>query len=465
MIDLARHGTLKRGSGIWPRRSTMRLPIYLLTPLLSLGLLPFGCVVGGMEELSDTGQSTTSPSTSGDNLTVNEDSDESSTTGDDEGVPSDPQDWAPARGIEITEVEANQGVAVPLTGEGGEWIGLSDRNAPLVGRRDTMLRVHWRVDPGWTPHEVQARLRALPGEGEAVEFISDQLIEADSSPGSLSTTMWFALPGTDIYTQSDTRFEITVYEHLADQDLDLPELVNQVPTTGPAAIGFEAEPMELEIVFVPVHYNFGGLDLRPELGENDLNLLLDGLHQMLPVQEVFFEVHEDLEYEEELLSFGPLLEALSELKQVEGAESQVYYVALVDKGCGAPDCTLDGTQGLAFSPGDGEQEGHLRVAATLFAPSLHGVELIVHQLGHAQGLDDIACPDALPGETDPDPDYPHLDGSIGGWGFGIRDFRLYDPASHVDVMGLCQPRWISDWSVSQMHARVKTLSAWNPKQG
>jgi hypothetical protein len=45
-----------------------------------------------------------------------------------------------------------------------------------------------------------------------------------------------------------------------------------------------------------------------------------------------------------------------------------------------------------------------------------------------------------------DPSFPHAGGSIGTWGLDVAAMVLKDPAVFKDLMGYCNPDWISDYN-------------------
>ena len=45
----------------------------------------------------------------------------------------------------------------------------------------------------------------------------------------------------------------------------------------------------------------------------------------------------------------------------------------------------------------------------------------------------------------PDPNYPHDGGEAGVWGYDIQRTRLLNPVDYKDLMGYCNPDWISDY--------------------
>ncbi len=64
-----------------------------------------------------------------------------------------------------------------------------------------------------------------------------------------------------------------------------------------------------------------------------------------------------------------------------------------------------------------------------------------HELGHNMNLRHAPCG----GAGGPDPDFPYDDGGTGVWGYDISRTRLIDPGQYKDLMGYCNPDWISDY--------------------
>ena len=66
-----------------------------------------------------------------------------------------------------------------------------------------------------------------------------------------------------------------------------------------------------------------------------------------------------------------------------------------------------------------------------------------HELGHNMNLRHTICGSPVP--ANPDPNYPYEAGSIGVWGYDIHRTRLVPPTQYKDLMGYCNPDWISDY--------------------
>ena len=68
--------------------------------------------------------------------------------------------------------------------------------------------------------------------------------------------------------------------------------------------------------------------------------------------------------------------------------------------------------------------------------------VMAHELGHNLSLQHAPCGSV----GNPDPSFPYPDGSIGTWGYDIRDGRLMRPGK-TDLMSYCfTNQWISDYS-------------------
>ena len=67
---------------------------------------------------------------------------------------------------------------------------------------------------------------------------------------------------------------------------------------------------------------------------------------------------------------------------------------------------------------------------------------LAHEVGHNLGLRHAPCG----GAGNSDPQFPHLGGGVGVWGFDFRDSTLISPAYHKDIMGYCYDQgWLSDY--------------------
>ena len=234
---------------------------------------------------------------------------------------------------------------------------------------------------------------------------------------------------------------------------ELEEGLNINPAAGPQLIGFESVPMQIKVVLVPIEYN----GKTPVLDDAIQQQVVNNLYEQNPTTEILHEVHAPLPYDSNLSNLGSLLPVMSQLRAAEAADPNVYYHALVDIG-GA---SLGGVLGISNLAGDNKSDSSSRVSATVLwsvNPSI-GADTFTHETGHAQGLSHVECPNG--GAAGPDPSYPHENGRIGNWGFGIRRFLMFDPDDAFDYMSYCGPSWVSDWTWNKTYQRIKTLTSWD----
>lgn len=411
--------------------------------LSTFALAGLGCQVS----LTDIGAEVGESSTSDEGLSESE---------GDAGTDTEGAALIPAAGIEIIEIEANQGIEIALT-SGTDWLGPADRDARLVGGRDTLLRVHWQVAEGWQPHPVSFRLTLGPDDEVAEQTVE---VSADSARGSLDTTVNFVLRASEGHAAPGTAFEIELLESALDHDAQLGEFGNHAPAGGPALVGFESAPMEFEVVFVPIHYTGDGLDTLPMLDVDSFEPVVDRLYELYPVTTIVWSIHAPLEISEDISDLGQVLAALQTLRASDDPAPHIYYHALLDPGCGSPPCTVGNTSGLSMMPSATKDDASARIGVSVFGSIDHTIETVSHELGHSQGLVHGYCPSAGAGGGQ-DPNYPHPDGLIGAWGYGLVSGTLHDPATTRSFMSYCTDTWVSQREWNLLYTRIETLSSWN----
>lgn len=357
----------------------------------------------------------------------------------------------PARGISIAEIEVNQGTRVAI-GVGGDWIDETERRGYLVASRDSLLRVHYAVEPGWVPREIEARLTLEFPDGTSQSFTELRVIEADSARADLYGPFYFGLVADAGHTVAGTRYSVELWETEPGGE-GLPERDWVNPVGGDRPIGFEPGPLQIKTVLVPITYQ----DSTANLDEPTTQLLIESLYEQNPASEIIYDVHEPVIYDGQLFDLVNLLPVVAELRGTESAEPNVYYHAFIDVGSSS----LAGLHGISYIANDSEGDANSRVSATVLwspNPSL-AADTFTHETGHAQGLAHVECP--VEAAVAPDPEYPHADGRIGNWGFGIQQAVLYDPDASYDYMSYCGPSWVSDWTWNKVFQRVQTLTAWD----
>jgi hypothetical protein len=82
-----------------------------------------------------------------------------------------------------------------------------------------------------------------------------------------------------------------------------------------------------------------------------------------------------------------------------------------------------------------------------------GSIVAAHELGHNWARNHAPCG----GPSGLDPNYPRSDGTTGGYGYDVTTGTLEPPTSS-DIMGYCDPKWISEYTYSAVLNYFGTVS-------
>ena len=249
----------------------------------------------------------------------------------------------------------------------------------------------------------------VPGKSKAIPAKVDE--------GSLATSVSARIPGSVVRPGLEMVVEVD-----PDGTLD-PALgvARRIPATGRLAVNVRALP-PLQLTVVPFLWaqapDSSILDaVRGMAADPEGHELLADVRALLPVGAVEVTAHEPV-----LSSSNDarrLMEETEAIRVLEGGDG--HYL-------GTMAGPVTGPSGTAFLPG-------------LAGFSIPRSGTIAHELGHNLGLRHAPCG----GAGDPDPSFPHPDGSAGAWGYDFARGELVRPTI-PDVMSYCgPPDGISDY--------------------
>ena len=437
-----------------PRSTLQVLSCSLITALIA------GC--GDDKAGVDSGDAETGTGTTGDAEPTTTTPTTTPTTGEDSST-GEPFEPFPARGdIKIVRVEANPGVAIPIGLDGAEVDG-PGRNAFIPKSRNMLVRAFVDVPDDWTERSLEARL-TLSGGGVDTVMSQTVTISQDSYDNDLASTFYWGVEAVDVVP--NLKYQIELWEAAPGAELLAePAQPAIAPLAGPGFVGVESSQAEMRVVLVPVDYKFGNCAAVVD-GEAERKAFEGALYQQNALETLEFTIHAPYPVVYSMTEYSGLSKLVSEMSQLrtdEGADPNVYYYALFDNcgGCigsgggGAQGCTV----GLAADiTGPDQNDARYRAAAGQLNKG--GVDTFVHEIGHTQGRRHIECTGAGVDAAGTDPSYPHPDGRIGVWGFGILDFSLRHPTAFSDYMSYCGSTWVSDWQWNATYSRIKTLTGW-----
>ena len=298
---------------------------------------------------------------------------------------------------------------------------------PLLSGRDALLRVVVLANESNTATP-QVRVRLYDG-GTLVETLAIPA-PADTVPtgrmdGVLGTTWNALIPGSRI--RRGLRLLADVDPSNATPEAD--ETDNTYPSGGPQAQFVRTAP-PLSVVLVPVRQSAN--QLQGDVTTANRDRYLDFTQRIYPIPGYQADVHavyttatpEPLQSDNANGAWNTVLSEMAALRLAEDSERHYYGVVRVGYG--------SGLAGMGFIG--------LPVAIGYDDPGDRG-RIVAHELGHTWGRRHANCG----GADNPDPSFPHPNGTIGRIGYDLTDGILKQRTT-PDVMGYCGNPWISDYT-------------------
>jgi hypothetical protein len=191
-----------------------------------------------------------------------------------------------------------------------------------------------------------------------------------------------------------------------------------------------------KITLLPVHTG-DGLTGAVENANRDRNTWIDLAKRLHPVPDaVDVTVGSTMNSSVATLAstgtgWSTVLNELSAKRTADGVTDRYYYgVVKVNY--------TSGVAGLGF----------IGAPAAIGWDLSSGPSVLAHEIGHNFGRPHSPCG----GASSPDPNYPYSGGLIGvaGWDVFAASNNLKNSATYTDVMGYCNPQWISDYVYSSV---------------
>lgn len=355
-----------------------------------------------------------------------------------------------AANVRIREISLYQAVKIPLL-ENGQWV--SERKAPVVQNKRSLLRVFVEPLAGASARAVRGVL-TLDNGGTETQLTAELTPRAASTDAELSSTFNFELEPEQIGGDTKLRFS------LIDTDCSAGAPASndgaRFPLAGTQALD-ASEIGTLHVVLVPVRLN----NMLPDTSDAQVAAIRDGLLRHYPVPDVQVSVREPITWNYTVSASGTgwaeLLNEIRRTRQRDGVARNVYYYGMIVPAASfltycRTGCVLGMAPQTTFvSPND--QTG-LGVGYTHETT----VSTIVHELGHAHGRGHAPCVPRGGSIQGVDRSFPYTEGAIGTWGWDSGRNALMAPTLK-DVMGYCDPTWISDYTYRGLASRSLVVNA------
>lgn len=357
---------------------------------------------------------------------------------------------AAATGVSISQIALYQAVKRPLMGGDPSPAGIT---VPIVAGRDALVRVFADTDASYDGAPVTARLYL--GQDAPLEVTAKVTAPSEST---LASTLNFEVPGARLSPGTSFRVELVQPPHGAP---DNPAA--RYPATGTEPLDIASDGPSFKVVIVPVQYDADGSHRLPDTSPSKIQGYKDWFYARYPAQKVDITVREPFPYGGTVFEFGygwgALLDAVLDLRISDGVGPNVYYFGIVQPAATFDDYCIGGcTTGLANVGGASDE--YAKAGIGLGYPGEDTLGTAVHEIGHALGRTHAPCG----GASGADPSFPYDAGGIGVWGYDLVTKQLVSPDAGKDMMGYCDPYWISDYTFLGIFNRLKTVNnAHHPK--
>jgi hypothetical protein len=302
---------------------------------------------------------------------------------------------------------------------------------PLVQNRAGLIRVFVVANQAGTPAAaVQVKLRFFNGatlQDSVTLTPSLGLVSVPTAPdeSALSNSWNYSLPGSMVFPGMRIEAEVDPTNAVAESD----EADNVL---APAAPTVRSVPT-VNVTFVPITQ--GGR--TGDVTDANKTTFIDMARRMHPIDGMNLLVRSTpITTTTVLQADGTGWQTVLDLVDaIAAADGTRYYYGV------AKVSYTSGVAGVAYVSTPGFPE-HAALGWDFLQNGSASV-VAAHELAHNWGRRHAPCG----GPSGIDPNYPEPDGSTGNYGYDVSSGKL-EPPSSGDIMGYCDPKWISDYTYS-----------------
>ncbi len=304
-----------------------------------------------------------------------------------------------------------------------------DGTVSMVANRDALLRVFVTASSANTLRP-DVRVRIYDGTTllQTVTLPAPETsVRTVSSEGVLSSTWNTIVPAVNVRPNLRVLADVDPTSSVGETD----RTDNVWPRSGtPASISVTTVPT-FNVRFVPVTV----LGVTGGVSDANKEQFLATTRRIMPINTVVSDVRTPftssaavLQSDDANSAWLTVLNEMNALRSLDGAPSNTHYYGVVHTSY------TSGVAGYGYVPGRAAMGWD-------YLPSGDGVA--AHEWGHNFSRPHTPC--AVSGDAA----YPYAGGVIGAWGWNSSSNVLVSPNT-ADIMGYCTPKWISDWTWSNV---------------
>jgi hypothetical protein len=349
-----------------------------------------------------------------------------------------------ARDLSIKEIAAYQSIKIPLS-KGVDVIATKDRLASVVQGRPTLFRVFVDVPSSFSARQLSARL-SVKNAGKEDKYFAKQMVSKASTDADTASTFQISVPADKI--QDATSYSIELVECSAGVMGTMQK--PRFPAMGDSPLEARKTGI-LKVKVIPLVANNHSGDTT----DTALAVYKAFMEAMYPIEHIELSVGNKLNVSYPV-NWNTTLDQLRSQRQADKPPADVYYYGLLK-----PTDTFDQYCKSGCTAGVG-YVGSATQSATHVAMGLaYGDELaagiMAHEVGHNHGRNHAPC---APGNniSGVDSKYPYMGALVGVWGYDTRKMTFFAPDKAKDIMGYCDPKWISDYTYKGLTDRVAQMN-------
>jgi hypothetical protein len=350
-----------------------------------------------------------------------------------------------AQGIAITEVAAYQSIKIPLS-KGVTLIDPAQR-VGLVQGRPTLFRVAVSPAAGFVARDLSARVLVKTGAVED-QYYAKQRVTKASMDADTASAFQISVPPEKI--GEGTTYSVELVECGGAPAATGTSMDTRFPATGSTPL-MARNTGTLRITVIPLSSN----SHMPDTSDKALQIYKDYLLAMYPVAKVEITIGKPLDVGYPV-NWNSVIEQLRTQRQADKPAADTYYYGFLKPADTLREyCQRGCTAGVGYV--GSAMQSQTRVALGLAFADETSAATMAHEVGHNHGRQHSPC---APGNQiqGVDPSYPYPGAKTGVWGYDSRKKTFFDPAKTTDIMGYCDPKWISDYTYKGLLDRSATTN-------
>jgi hypothetical protein len=357
--------------------------------------------------------------------------------------------------LSITDIAVFQAVKIEVM-KGGMDVAETARNAPVIVGRDALVRAYVTPSSDYAGRAVTAELTLSDKSGATIAVVKDtKTVLAASDDATLSSTFNFDVAGANL--PRGVHYSIALRDPMGDP-AEQPAGAMYPAGGAPTPLGAKSTGAQLKVEIVPVLFGADGSNRAPDTSAGQLSLYEQAMYNFYPAAKVDISVGQPMSYSSPVEASGngwqELLQALVARRASDGAPDDVYYFgAFSPADTFSYFCQMGCVAGLS-NIDENPSDATVRASIGLGFSGKPMATTMAHEIGHAHGRAHAPCG----GAAQPDPQFPYSGGDIGDWGYDLHLKQLYAPSDGKDLMGYCQPTWISDYTYSALYERMALVN-------